>query len=373
VPSAGRGAAVRSGRPAGWWRDPVAGCFGAVVAVGVAQAATGAGVGPLRGAVPYAVAGSVALAGRWSGVASDDGPGLRWLRVIAGVLATLGAWALISFLLALPSGVGEPSGFYRIKVLVTTPLGDHNTAAGLLLVGVGASVVLAERDRRWWLAVVLTTVGVVACLSRGAAVVLLCAGLLGFVTRVDRRAARSVAVAGVVALIGITGLAVLLDASPPPGAAEAVGPVGASVVGRIDLAARGIDTFLDRPVLGVGLGSFAEVSDDLPPPNDHAHNTFAHAGAEGGVVALTAVVLVTAILAVRGLRAPDGWRRDVAILGGVALVAHGQIDVLGGLVGHEVLLSFLATVTAPGVWASTCELRSVGSEHTESEGPEAAW
>jgi hypothetical protein len=336
---------VRSGSP-GWWRDPVAASFAAVVAVAVLQAVTGGGRATLLAASPYAAAAALAAAGRSADVGSDEVRGLRWLRLVAAVLAALGASATVAFVLALPAGVGQPSGFYRTKVLVTTPLGDHNTAAGLLLVGVVAGVVLTRHDRRWWLAVALTTVGVVACLSRGAAVVLLCAGLLGLVVRVDRRTALAVVAAGVVAVTAITGLAVVLDASPPPGAADPRGPVGASVLGRVDLAVRGFETLRERPALGVGLGRFEEVSGDLPPPNDHAHNTLGHAGAEGGIVVLGAAVVVAVTLAVRGLRAPPGWRRDVALLGGAALVAHGQIDVLGGRFGHEVLLAVLATLVA---------------------------
>jgi hypothetical protein len=45
---------------------------------------------------------------------------------------------------------GARGGFYRVKVQVTTPLGDHNTVAGLLLVGIVAAAVLAQEDRRWW-------------------------------------------------------------------------------------------------------------------------------------------------------------------------------------------------------------------------------
>jgi hypothetical protein len=351
VATAGRVAAVRSGSP-DRWRDPVAASFGAVVVVAVTQAVTGSALGPLRAAVPYAAAGGLVLVARWAGVPNDERRGRAWLRATALVLTALGVWTSLRFALALPVGVGDPSGFYRVKVLVTSPLGDHNTAAGLLLVGVVASVVLARDDRRWWVAAAVTAAGVVACLSRGAAVVLVAVGLVGLVAPVRRPVAAAVAAVGAAVLVAVTALAFLLGASAPPGAAEPDGPLGASVLGRVDLAVRGVEVFADHPALGVGLGGFGSRTSDLPPPNDHAHNTFAHAGAEGGVVALVAVVVVVVTLAVRAFRAPQGWRRDVAFLGGGALVAHGQIDVLGGLLGHEVLLAVLATLVAAPVHAS---------------------
>jgi hypothetical protein len=348
---AGRVGAVRSG-PSGWWRDPVAASFGAVVFVAVLQAATGSGLGPLRAGLPYVAAGGLVFLGRWAGVATDERRGRAWLGATALVLASLGAWAALRFVLALPTGVGDPSGFYRIKVLVTTPLGDHNTAAGLLLVGVVASVVLARDDRRWWVAVAVTATGVVACLSRGAAVVLLGVGLAGLLAPVRRPVAATVAAVGLAVFVAVTALAFLLGAAAPPGAAEPDGPLGASVLGRVDLAVRGAEVFADHPALGVGLGTFGSRTSDLPPPNDHAHNTFAHAGAEGGVVVLVATVVIAVTLVVRALRSGPGWRRDVALLGGGALVAHGQIDVLGGLLGHEVLLALLATLVATPVHVS---------------------
>jgi hypothetical protein len=331
------------------WRDPVAGGFLAVVVVAAVQAATSGAGGSLRAAVPYAAAGGLAVLGRRCGVARDDARAVAWLTATAAVLTLLGASAIARFLWALPAGLGEPGGFYRVKVLVTTPLGDHNTAAGLLLVGVVTTVVLLERDRRWWAGVLLTSGGVVACLSRGAAAVLLAVGLLGMVVAVRRAVAARVAAAGAAVLALVTGLAVVLGAAPPPGAAEPEGPIGASVLGRLDLVARGFEVLGDHPWLGVGLGGFGGETTDLPPPNDHAHNTFAHAGAEGGLVVLAAVLVIVTVVLWRGWRTTPGWRRDVVLLGGAALVAHGQIDVLGGLLGTELLLAVLATLAAPAV------------------------
>lgn len=340
-------------------RDPAAWLFGGVVAVGLLQLAlldlpTGRTLTAL--AAPTAAVAVVTL-GHWTGAGRDDGAGRRWLTWLAVLECGLALWAIAAFLVALPVGVGQPSGFYRIKVLVTTPLGDHNTAAGLLLVGVVATAVLVEEDRRWWAGVALTTVGIVACLSRGAAVVLLASAVGAVVVGTRRGVGRRLLTAGLAAVALVTVAATVLDASPPPGADVPEGWAGTSVVGRLDLAARGIDVALDHPLLGVGLGAFGDHAADLPPPNDHAHNAVAHAAAEGGAVLLALVVALVVLLAVRGLRAPSGWRRDVAVVGGAALVAHAQIDVLGGLLGTELLLAALLVLVTPSPLGARVGLR----------------
>ncbi|MEX1178952.1 MAG: O-antigen ligase family protein [Nitriliruptor sp.] len=297
---------------------------------------------------PFALAAVVIVVGRRSGAHDVEAVGRRWLGAIGAAGVGLALWAITTFLVALPAGVGEPSGFYRVKVLVTTPLGDHNTAAGLLLVGVVATVLLARSDRRWWAGVASTTLGVVACLSRGSALVLLLVGLValvgGSLVGARRPVAMAVAGAGLAASLAIAGLGVVLDASAPSGegaAEEPDGPVGASVAARGELVARGAAVAAEHPWLGVGLGGFGGEAEDLPPPNDHAHNTLAQAGAEGGVPLASVALALAVLLAVRGSRLPNGWRRDLALLGGAALVGHGQLDILWGTVGAEALLAVL--------------------------------
>jgi hypothetical protein len=329
-------------------RDPAPWLWIGVIALALVQAAAlDVGDQPLRAAARAVLPIVVLVRGRARWVDRDDVRGRRWLVVLGAAQVVLAVWAVQSFARALPAGVGEPSGFYRVKVLVSTPLGDHNTAAGLLLVGVVATVVLAQEDRRWWAGVVLTTAGVVACLSRGAALVLLVVGLASFAPGVRRPVAAATTAVAAVALVLVSVLAVGLDASPPAGAAVPDGPLGTSVVGRVDLAERGVALLVEHPALGVGLGGFGDHAEGLPPPNDHAHNTFAQAGAEGGVTYLLLTAGVVLLLAWRGWHQPVGWRRDVTLLGGAALVTHGLIDVLSGLVGNELLLAVLLALAAP--------------------------
>jgi hypothetical protein len=329
-------------------RDPALWLFLVVVLVGLLQAVVLDEPGrTLRATVPAAAAAGVVLVGGWSGVTGRPALARRWTLALAGAQVALALWALQAFLRALPAADGAPGGFYRVKLQVTTPLGDHNTVAGLLLVGVVVTVVLAQDDRRWWAGAAVTMAGVVATLSRGAAVVLLAVALASWVVAARRRVAGALTIAAVLSLGAVTALAAVLDAAPPPDA-QVEGPIGTSVLGRADLIVRGAEATLERPVLGVGLGGFADVATDLPYPNWHAHNTVANAGAEGGLLLALVATSLSALLLVRAWRQPTGWRREVTLLGGAALLLHGQIDILGGLLGHEVLLATLLVLAGPG-------------------------
>jgi O-antigen ligase len=269
----------------------------------------------------------------------------------------LAGWVLLRFALALPDAIGAEFGFYRLKGRITTPLGDHNTAAGLLLPMLVATAVLAVRNRRWRFGVGLVAFGLAATLSRGAAAVLAVIVVVAYLVASRREVAVSLtaALAVVVAVLAVAGSA--LDASVPPGTAPP-GPagesglaevLGASVLGRIDLAVRGVEVGAAHPLAGTGLGTFGEVAADLPEPNDHAHQQFAHAFAEGGVPLLVATLLVVGALVARGGRALRGRatpQRDLVVLGGAGLLLHAQVDILSGLPGFEVVLAALTGLAA---------------------------
>jgi hypothetical protein len=339
-------------------RDLAVLAYAAVCLLGLVQAVVlGASGRTLLATVPYAAALSVLV------LLHVAGNRVRtWHRMLAGGLVVLAVWALSSFLLALPGRLGEPHSFYRVKVEVTTPLGDHNTAAGLLLVGVVACAVLAVEDRRWLAGSALVSLGIVATLSRGAAVVLVVTAAAGWFLDPSRVARATLVGSAAAVLAGMVLASTVLDASPPPGAADPEGPVGASIVGRLDLALRGLEVGAAAPGLGKGLGSFEEQAVGLPPPNDHAHQLVSHAFAEGGVPLLLLAVAVPLIVAVRGLRRQPGPTRTLVLLGGAALVGHAQFEVLGGRLGYEVVL---ATLAGLGLGAGP-----VGS--TSSEGVEGA-
>jgi hypothetical protein len=305
--------------------------------------------GIARGMAPYVAGLAMIVVLRRAGPLDPEAFD-RWTRglALAGVLLAL--WLLVGFLSALPAGLGAPSGFYRVKVAVTSPVGDHNTAAGLLLPTAVAAAASAVQRPRWGWALVVVTLGVVATLSRGAAVVLLGVALAGLLVGGDRRIRRLLAASAAVALTLIVLLALVLDASPPAGAeVPSGGLLGASVIGRLDLAARGLQVGFAEPVLGIGMSGFAGAAADLPPPNHHAHQLLTHAFAEGGVVLLAVAVAVPVVLAVRVLRLPKGRPQQVLALAGLGLVAHAQIEILGGALGYELLLAMLVGLAAsPG-------------------------
>jgi O-antigen ligase len=351
-------APARLGASPTWWRDPAVGSYLGTCLLGVVQAVVlGPAVGILRATVPALVALVVVLLVRWSRADVDDARGWAWVTGLGVAACLVAASAVASFARAFPVGLDDAAGFYRVKVLVTTPVGEHNTAAAVLLVAVVVTAVLAGEDRRWYAGVVLTTLGLVATLSRGAAVVLVGVGLLATVTA-RREVARTLCAAAAVTLAVVTGFAGLFGAAPPAGAAVPDGPLGASLVGRIDLAIRGLEIGGEHPWLGVGMGRFVTGAEDLPFPNTHAHNAAAQAFAEGGVVLLSLVVAITLLVLVRAWRQPPGWRRELTLLGGAGLILHAQLDIVGGQPGPEVTLAALVALAGATGPAGTAPRRA---------------
>jgi hypothetical protein len=349
-------------------RDPAVAAYAAVLLLATIQAfALRPADGILVAAAPYAVALATLVVVRalppaagpstpGNGSSPADGPpaGVRGVHVLLLAGSVLAAWVLVRFLVALPSGLGEEHGFYRVKLAVTSPLGDHNTAAGLLLVVVVAGAVATAADRRWVPALLLAAAGTVATLSRGALAVLLVVAAASWLVASSRRVAGHLGLAAAAIALGTIGASLALDTSPPPPSTgvggplteAGAGPLGVSILGRADLAVRGIELGLDHPVLGAGLGRFADHAGDLPLPNDHAHQALAHAAAEGGILLLVVTAGLPLLLAVRSWRLRPSPTRDLALLGGAALVAHAQIEILSGRLGYEVLLAVLLGLSA---------------------------
>jgi hypothetical protein len=349
-------------------RDPAVATYAAVLVLAAIQAFTldPAG-GILLAAAPYVVALAALVAiralppaagpsspGNGSPPAHGSPADVRGVHVLLLAGSVLAAWVLVRFLVALPGGLGEEHGFYRVKLAVTSPLGDHNTAAGLLLVVVVAGAVATAADRRWAPALLLAAAGTVATLSRGALAVLLVVTAVSWLVASSRRVAGHLGLATAVIALGMVGASLALDTSPPPPSTgvggplteAGAGPLGVSILGRADLAVRGIELGLDNPALGVGLGRFADHAGDLPLPNDHAHQALAHAAAEGGILLLVVTAGLPLLLAARSWRLRPSPTRDLALLGGAALVAHAQLEILSGRLGYEALLAVLLGLSA---------------------------
>jgi O-antigen ligase len=314
----------------------------AAVLLGVVQAvALGDPGRTARAALPFAVAGLVVVVVRAIGP-RDDASLVVWLHGVAVAGVLLAVWLSGAFLGALPAGIGEPAGFYRVKVAVTSPVGDHNTAAGLLLPAIVASAAMGVRNVRWYWGLAATSLGLVATMSRGGVLALLAVAVAGWFLARNRRFRLLLLASGIVSVLLVLALAVVLDASPPADAElDQRGGLGASVVGRIDLVQRGLEVGSSRPLLGAGMGGFAEEAADLPQPNDHAHQLFVHAFAEGGMVLLAVAMAIPVALAVRVQRLPAGPGREVLALAGLGLILHAQMEILGGRIGYEVLMALL--------------------------------
>jgi len=352
------------------WPDPALTAFAVATLLGVAQALAawaggdgGAAAVILRASVPYALALAVVVALSRDGRRLAVGATSRWAAGLAVAGVVLSLWLLARFAVALPDAMGADYGFYRLKLRITSPLGDHNTAAGLLVPPLVAGALLVVRSGSrgsgrgragvWVATVVTIALGLAATLSRGVVVVLAGVVLVAVVLASRRRLAGVLAGALALVVLGLGAASVALDTAAPPGTAApgpagqaGAGPLGASVLGRVDLWVRGIEVGAAHPVAGVGVGRFAEAAADLPQPNDHAHQAFAQAFAEGGVLLLTAAVLVVGTLAWRAWRLPAGPRRDLVLLGGLGLIAHAQLEILAGRLGYEVLLALLVALAA---------------------------
>lgn len=281
-----------------------------------------------------------------------------WELAVAGFGVVLGAWVVV--LLGLALADPDLRSFYAVKNAVVTPLGASNTLAGYLLVPAVAAVVLAGRDRRWWLPGAVATAGVVATLSRGALAALVVALVHAAVRRPAQRVAlgltAALAVAGTLALFTLVGPGATPPAPPPPAApdaplldpvdADAVGAspvqrVTPSVDGRLALWRASAGAFLDRPLLGVGLNRITEVTAGLRQPHDHAHNALLHALVESGLLGTAAYLALWGTLVVRLRRAAPSATRTALAAGAVALALHAQVEALTYQRGIEVVVAVL--------------------------------
>ncbi len=248
--------------------DVALGAYGAVLAVVVVQAALLPQPLEILGGSSRFVTAALVLASL-----TVLGVGRWWREVLVGWGAVLGAWVIVTLLLAL----ADPAltSFYAVKNAVVTPLGASNTLGGYLVVPAAAGAVLASRDRRLVAPTAVAALGVVATLSRGAVAALVLAVVITAVVARTRRL-------GLVAVVGAaTTVAVGAGLTL---AAHATDPLASSTDGRLALWRAAVRGFLDHPVLGVGLNRITTITAGLRQPHDHAHNLFLQALAESGLL-----------------------------------------------------------------------------------------
>lgn len=100
----------------------------------------------------------------------------------------------------------------------------------------------------------------------------------------------------------------------------------ASVIGRLELMGRAVDTIKEHPLLGVGPGSFAETE------GNHQHNILLKIASESGLVALAfflAFLLAVAIHAGVGFKALDSDSKAIVLVAGSSVLlamAQSMVD-----------------------------------------------
>jgi putative inorganic carbon (HCO3(-)) transporter len=218
--------------------------------------------------------------------------------------------------------------------------------------GAGSQPLVDDVVRWAPLAALVLAAGVLASFSRGAWLGMTLAGVVMLAVASPRSRRLLVPAAAAVLFLALLGSAGLL----PSAVAERLGVVaeyfGPFDVRRVDVTPENWSVvermahwqaawymFLEHPWLGIGPGNYAALYDQysLPgwvEPLGHAHNYYLNLAAETGLLGLSGFVL-TLILAfraaIRGLRAPEGFWRAVAlgVLGSlVAIALHSAFDNL---------------------------------------------
>jgi putative inorganic carbon (HCO3(-)) transporter len=265
---------------------------------------------------------------------------LRWIvRVLVASTAAAAASAVGGVLL----GDARAGG----------PIGDPNDFAFLLVTVLPLAGYLVRADlvwRRWWSAcTVVIIVGVLATLSRGALVGLAALAAWGVLTgRIPRRL---VALAGATVAMVAIAAATLWGAQLQERLTVKSFVADANVEVRHSLWRAALDMAADRPLVGVGPGRFAALSDELlrgDPLGIEApvtHNAYLQVLAELGVVGAAAfgglLVSTWCLLRRAGRQALAAGDGD-----GVRLAAALQ----GSMVAAVVTAAFLSVHLASSFW-----------------------
>jgi O-antigen ligase len=214
----------------------------------------------------------------------------RWLLAVVAVTAVLIAIAMLH------SAVTSPLGWVLAVLLkrVDLPWGRTNYLAGLLILGIPVTVGLLASARggraRGLLLVALLcqAAGLALSASKGAILALVAAFLVGFVP--SSRAVRWAALA----MIAILGAGVALFLVGPLAQVVAYrlqeSAIAYSVGERMDLYRLAWDSFLARPLWGVGINNFSVVANRLTGVDTVPHNLqlglLAEIGLPGTLLAL---------------------------------------------------------------------------------------
>ncbi len=237
------------------------------------------------------------------------------------------------------------------------PQGDANFWGRVLVLGLPFALSLAQMARRasarlgWLTAAAAICGGIVLTGSRGA---LLAAFLVGVIWALlaGGRWAKAVLFAPVVGALAlfVPGVGSRLATLSLLGTSDSLEVVDPSLEGRLAAQQVALEVLVDHPVLGVGPGNFLAVTegylsrlglDTLPLA---PHNQYLEAAAEGGLLGLTAWLLVLGGGFLVALRA-----RLLARSGGPAVAREAPLPlsnaVLAALAGWAVASVFLHLAT----------------------------
>jgi O-antigen ligase len=237
------------------------------------------------------------------------------------------------------------------------PQGDANFWGRVLVLGLPFALSLAQMARRtgaklgWLAAAAAICGGIVLTGSRGA---LLAAFLVGLVWALlaGGRWAKAVLFAPVVGALAlfVPGVGSRLATLSLLGTSDSLEVVDPSLEGRLAAQRVALEVLVDHPVLGVGPGNFLAVTQDylsrlgLDTLPLAPHNQYLEAAAEGGLLGLTAWLLVLGGGILVALRA-----RLLARSGGPAVAREAPLPlsnaVLAALAGWAVASVFLHLAT----------------------------
>ncbi len=288
----------------------------------------------------------------------------RWPLMIGLFGSALACWVAVDLVRAL----GDPTlqTFYGVKNAIDVPLGASNYLAGFLVVSVMVCLVAASVDRRFLVFGAVSALGLLATMSRGAAIAVVLASVAVTLARRSRAAfAAAFVVLGMAAVAFImvwAGVDPVPLSEPGPLAADGItstepadtrspelsrldtalySPTG----DRVDLYRRSWQAFLDHPVTGVGLNRFTTVSADLDVPHVNAHNMVLHALATTGLLGALAYLTLWGVLAHRLWQADPGVERAALAAGAGALFIHAQVEALAFTRSIEVVLAVMLVLS----------------------------
>lgn len=317
---------------------------------------------------PVVVAGVVAwsAAAAWAGLRAAHAPSVA----VATVLGVAGAVVVArSLARRYPSAFPAVVAVAGTAVLLVSdrplldglrgPLGYGNaSAAAAVLVGATAWVAAARAPARvawvgWTAGAALLTVPVWTG-ARAATVSSLgvAAGLLGATTRrVHRTRLLLLVVTWLTVVVVTTLLAVVHGRSDGQAASTRVAAAAVSER-RLDLWADALELWQDEPVVGIGLGQFAQRSHTARADRDaaRAHHEYLQATAETGLVGLVTASGAIASLVILMWRTGSDRGTAVAVMALGGLFVHAAVDHVlhySVVVAAAAVLVGVATADAP--------------------------